>query len=295
VSAAFLLTLALAAPPPDGAALAAELAVLLARQEHLPLAFAAEVMPRLEVVLHDRRGGFAMAFYAPAPTLPEGALSAGAPPSATDGEPVASNGSVATRDASAHLQGAAPLGPPRLVLYEPYYRRGDGTWVEPLDMTPEVVEYWCHALLLAYLHLEVIEGGGDYAAFLRQRAAEHYPEVEPEAGLGLMVTSLAAFGSHVLSLANEIERVHRRRPEADLCGLARARKLHFAAWTRAFGDEEYTGVAGEAGGESYPRRAIAEIDKQAFVKNVLDGRWSGDPELDFGSRLCAASLDESER
>lgn len=295
MSAALLLALAIAGPPSNGADLAAEVAALATRQEHLPLAFAADVLPRLQVVLHEQRGGLAMAFYAPALTLPVSTRTADVTGGDTDGKPAAPEGSEAGPDTAVGVEEAEPLGPPRLMLYEPYYRRTDGAWVEPLEMTPDVVEYWCHALLLAHLHLEVVEGDGEYGAFVRRRAAAYYPEVEPEAAVGLMVTALASFGSHVLSLANEIERARRRRPDADLCGLVRARKLHFAAWARAFGDEEYVGVAGEAAGEAYPRRAIAKADKQAFVQYVLEGRWSGDPEVDFGRRLCAASRDESQR
>lgn len=278
---ALLIALGLAlAPSPR---LGAELAEIAEAQDHLPLAFVSEVAARLDVVLHDRRGGMAMAYYAPA--LPSPAAISDA----------ASEGEVAAPGATAGPGTSTSLTPPRLVLYEPYYRRADGSLRPLLEMTPDVVEYLSHALVLAYLHLEVIESEGEYGAMLERRAAERYPELEPDDALGLVVTALASFGSHVLSLGNEIERLHRRRPEADLCGLLRARKLHFASWARAFEEEEYFGVAAEPGGGSVPRRALSVEDKQLFVKNVLEGRWSGDPDRDFGSRLCAGAAPSARR
>jgi hypothetical protein len=280
VLVALLFGVVLAIPAAD---LGAEVAEVAASQEHLPLYFVGSVAPRLEVVLVERPRGLAMAFYAPLPPAPAPASGASAA------------GGAVEAPASAEARTEGPEAKPRLVLNEPYYRRQDGSWVPPIEMTPDVVEYWSHALLLAHLHLEVIEGDGEYGALLKRRAVELYPEVEADAALGLMVTALASFGSHVLSLANEVERLRRRRPERDLCSLVRGRRLHFASWERAFIEPGYVGVAAEAGGERYPQRAVSIEDRRAFVRHVLDDRWSGDAVQDFGALLCGESKASTEQ
>ena len=179
------------------------------------------------------------------------------------------------------------LDVPRLFLYAPYYRPG-ARMVAVESMPVDVVEYYFHALLEAFLDLERARSASGY---IDERAAERMRSVPPGHRREAYVAALADFGAHALAVANELWRGIRRRQAAgeEPCpGIEQGAAL-FGLWGKIFGAGEYRGRyylrEGDAEGagrwvtsaESLDRR-----DKELFLRQVLEARWSGDVREDFG-------------
>lgn len=257
---ALLLTLTASSVWAPGA-LDRELAVAM-RDEALPLQFARDVADELAIVAHDSRA-WSMAFYLAPERSIEGASGAGAPP-------------------------------PRLALYGPYYLRGLG--LRPIsDMPVDVAEYLFNALLEAHLDRVETPAGGSVGQWVAARADVVMADVPPPYRREALTDALLAFGSHVLSVAHEIERkaMQRRAAGSTLCGALQREIGLFALWRGMFERGAYNGVyvvpdpQGRGPGTAY--RSAGELqrkDKQRLVELLFDDRWSGDPMTDFGGRLC---------
>ena len=226
-----------------------------------PAAWLEPVADRARIVFHDRED-WAMAFYLPP-------------------EPTPAEGGA----------GDAGSDAPRLVLYAPYYLATDGL-AAPRDMPVDVAEYYFHALLELALDLEpaVDEAWG---ARVERRAEKLMAEVPAVQRRSAYLSALADFGAHVLSIANEIDRVARRRRAAggDVCRLLGSPASLFGMWRRSFEGAAYRGrylLPAEEG--SSPRWATSRLalerrDKDALARLILGVEWSGDPARDF-AWLC---------
>ena len=101
------------------------------------------------------------------------------------------------------------------------------------------------------------------------------------------MTANASYGSHLLSLANEVERLERRRRArggSDLCQLIEGRVGLLGFWERAFVGP-FAGSAFDSRGEEVVRW-LADADKRQLVEEVFGGAWRGDAVADFGARYC---------
>jgi hypothetical protein len=168
--------------------------------------------------------------------------------------------------------------------------RGSDYWHEdslqaPLDLQIDKSQPYFEALLEAYLDLFVRSAEGGYAAVLSYRAAAAFSEVPASQQIDAYLDALAAFGSDILTIAIQIDRStkkHRARG-SDLCRFANSHvSTLYTIWRRDFADSQYPGQYRDAGGTWRTTFGfLAPEDKALFVEQVLEGRWSGDPEADF--------------
>ena len=191
------------------------------------------------------------------------------------------------------------MAAPRLFLFAPYYRSETGM-VAIERMPVDVSEHYFHALLEAYLDLEVEHASGIYGAAVAERAAVVMTDVPPRHRREAYLSAVAEFGSHILSLANEVERSEKRQRAAgkDLCALVDHPATLFGLWRRSFHESPYSGgyfLSPEPGSETAAasrwvrsRRFLESRDKELFLQHVLAGFWSGEARSDF-EHLCTSA------
>ena len=194
---------------------------------------------------------------------------------------------------------------PRLFLYAPYYRE-DGRLRPLSDMAIDVAESYLHALFEASLandrralaRLSV----APFVTHAAHRAAELMPEVPPSQRLEAYLVAVREFVSHLLSMANEIERADRRARERqrDLCALLDPPRTLFALWQQSIRKAHYPGrydVATEAEPAEpretlaakewrSTRRGLEPSDKSRVLAELLAGLWTGNAARDFRA-LCS--------
>ena len=187
-------------------------------------------------------------------------------------------------------QGVESL-PGRLVLYAPYYLAPDGLR-DTDDMPVDVAEHYFHALLEASFETSV------YATSVAPRAAELMQDVPGPRRLAAYLSASADFGSHALSIANELHRAARRQAAAgkNLCDLIDHPATLFGSWQRSFAHGLYRGryqppatAENAAPPWATSRAGLETQDKLRFVSEVLDVAWTGDPARDFAD-LCGGSV-----
>ena len=246
--------------------------LVLAESEHLPTGFATEILKELTIRLHRDRS-LAMAFYQPG---------------------------LAPAQAQAEWRGGT------LWLYEPHYPIDASGRLTVAAAPPDVVEYLGYSLLLAYLH-RALADDPELASQIRRRAGAQAPAasidgppserdgleragVVGDAELAAYVLATASFGSHLLSLANEIERSERRRRDSGrggLCPMLRREEGLFSLWVAANSEQQFVGSAFDQNGREVPVAIDAE-DKKLIRDRVFGGFWAGSVARDFGKRYCSA-------
>ncbi|HVS01171.1 MAG TPA: hypothetical protein VMT16_00230 [Thermoanaerobaculia bacterium] len=192
----------------------------------------------------------------------------------------------------AALLPASDGGARRLALYEPFYLRGTRL-VDVADMPVDVAEHYFHALLVAGLERAAGDPASEIGSALRQRAEARMADLPPPHRLEAFVDALASFGSHLLAMANELERqeARRRARSSSLCGHLDRDVPLLRLWEDAFAAAPYPGgyaVAepGAPGRLRYSRATLSPADKRLLVATVLAGRWRGEARADFGPRFC---------
>jgi hypothetical protein len=239
---------------------------------HLPLEFAWPVLARLEVHFHDLPG-FPPALFSTVP-LPflEGRL---------------------------EDEAADPPEPPRPRLYldsRNYLR--DGALIPILDLPVDSSEYLFNALLYAFLQHYYQTAEAAVRAKLEGRAKALLPDLGAETRLEGYLHAVADFGSHALSVANQLERSarHHRSRGTDLCLHFNRPYSLFGLWDRIFTDLPYEAryyqppkKEGEVGRWVETGRGIAVEDKRWLVKTAFQSRWQGSRGEDLAPRYCPAS------
>jgi hypothetical protein len=157
----------------------------------------------------------------------------------------------------------------RLVLHAPHYLRGVSL-VPVVDMPVDASERYFHALLEAHLRREAADPATALGRQLRRGAVRTMRDVPVAARLDAYVDALASFGSHALSVANELERKElQRRDRGGVCPLlAGPRPAPLAV--------------------CFSRAILTPEDKRLLTRRVLRVDWSGSPARDFAPRYCTA-------
>jgi hypothetical protein len=179
----------------------------------------------------------------------------------------------------------------RLVLHAPHYLRGVSL-VPVVDMPVDASERYFHALLEAHLRREAADPASALGRQLRRGAVRTMRDVPVAARLDAYVDALASFGSHVLSVANELERKElQRRDRGGVCPLlAGPRPAPLVAlWRQMFASGRYSGAYLDArGAVCFSRAILTPEDKRLLTRRVLRVDWSGSPARDFAPRYCTA-------
>lgn len=231
----------------------------------LPVDVLAEDARRLFVVYHDLPSA-PMAFYLPPQRL-----------ATMDGAP---DLGLALLSGTGGVERLLPaLEIPRIFLYAPYYRRG-AELAAIREMTLDVAEYLFHALLEAYLDA----AAPTYEPTFSERAAATFGDVPEKHRREAYLASLADFGSHLLSLALELERSIGRQRAAgkDVCLAVRHPGTLFTKWPRLLDDERFRGHYESGGRTVLASGSIERRDKELLVHDILGGRFTGDVRRDFG-------------
>lgn len=182
---------------------------------------------------------------------------------------------------------------PRIFLYAPYYRDGGGL-LPLVEMAVDVAEAYFNALLVATLDRELWRDGSTYRRAILERAEAVMAEAPEPQRVEVYLGALSDFGSHLLSVANEIARADRRARARgrDLCGLLDPPLTLFALWRQSIRDISYRGryrtppdLEGGAVRWLTTRRGLEPLDKALFLEEVLGGAWTGEPARDF-AHLC---------
>lgn len=245
------------------------LAQPLAGVDAVPGSWLRPLAARARVVFHARPD-WAMAFYVP-PAGERGLPSDALPP-------------------------GIAVGPgPRIFLFAPYYLAHDGL-VSSERMSVDVAEYYLHALLDGRLDLESRQPGAAYPAQAAERADLLMQDVPPDLRWSAYLAAASDFGAHVLSIANEIERMARRHEAAgrDLCRSIDQPASLFGLWSWSFASGSYLGhyLISEDGGGALSwrqsRESLARHDKDLLLRSILRVAWSGEPREDF-RQLCPAA------
>ncbi|MCB1036553.1 MAG: hypothetical protein KDD47_22195 [Acidobacteria bacterium] len=234
---------------------------------HLPLEFAGEVAPRLRLQLHQRKD-YLPAHFAPLPLRP------------------------LEEDPNAEVLPQVPT----LYLHRSTYSE-NGRLRAFQELTVDSAEGLFNALLLAYFELEVLASDSDLNQELEAAARERLPGVDPRYRVPALVQGLADFGSHLLSVANQLNRLEARGKARgkDLCPLMNHSGTLFGLWEKIFRDGVYLArfyrPAGEgelSGGWRETSVAISREDKEILLRRVLRTTWTGNRQQDLGSRFCPA-------
>ena len=177
--------------------------------------------------------------------------------------------------------------PDHLALYAPFYLRGHEL-VGLVDMPVDVCEHYVHALLEAHLRRQLAQPATPVARAIRERAPAAMPDVPRERQVEAYVDALASFGSHLLSVANELERKdEQRRDRGGLCPLLDRPLPLIALWDRMFTSEAYPGsYEGPGGRVLLSRSVLASEDKRFLLDAVLRSPWKGRVREDLGPRYC---------
>jgi len=232
--------------------------------QRVPLAQLAASSRRLWLVLHQRQD-WPRAFYA-RPNLrlaPEQQQAAGLDPRA-----------------------AMPV--PRLLVYAPFYVE-DGYLKALPGMAVDVADIYLAALFEAYLD-EQLRSASPYGAELSARAVAMLDDVPAAQRPAALASALADFGAHLTMIALQVEQLAGRRDSPrELCPLVRNRVALFGAWERNFGAGgfpiQYRATGGSSQDWQTSSARLSSSDKRRFIDAALEGRWTGDPGLDF-SWLC---------
>jgi|GEM_PF-5291666 len=267
---------------------------LLVAEDRLPLAFARTITPRL-VLLEHSNATFSSAFYVPLPPpeeRQEGAVVPPRNPTATE------EGNPAPR---------VPEGiqiPPRaegllFVNSAAYATNADNSlatgWKSLAELPVDSTEYLFHALLQAYLELEILPGQGPFAEQLERRAAQRMAAIPPAERLAAYVEALSSFGAHTLAVANELERLAQRQSArgGDICQNLERPGTLFALWPRIFTDGQYTGryyrpgsAEGAVGKWVETGITLDREDKALFLHHILEDWWGEDPATGMQRRYC---------
>jgi hypothetical protein len=196
-------------------------------------------------------------------------------------------------DVAAAYEPAAGGAPARLRLYAPYYVRG--VELRPvLDLQVDLAENLFHALLASHLERRLAPAGGELAVELRRRAEATMADVPPPARLAAYLDAQAAFGAHVLAVANELDRHEARRRVAggSLCPLLGRPLPLLQLWENMLaGDAGYAGAYVTRGphGEArtrFSRAVLGREDKQLMLARVLEAPWTGSVVSDLAPRYC---------
>jgi hypothetical protein len=176
----------------------------------------------------------------------------------------------------------------RLQLHGPFYLRG-ATLVPVAEMPIDIAEYYFNALLEAHLQRQIGHPGTALGREIRQRAAATMTDVPLEHRVEAYVDALASFGSHLLSVANELERKHvQRASRGGLCPLLDRDVPLLRLWERIFSSARYPGAyLAAAGSVRWSRAVLTARDKQLMLESVLGSEWNGSVHQDLAPRYCA--------
>lgn len=184
----------------------------------------------------------------------------------------------------------------------------------PLD----VAEYLFHSLVEAWLE-EQRRAASDFHGLARQRAAILMAAAPTEVQLSAYLRAVADYSSQLLAVAHEIERTRRRWQQQgrDPCDLLKPEIPLMRLWQRLSGMAQFRGrylrgkpvestaatvaPGGEAAAAEWAWQwvgttgALQAVDKELINRFLFDGRWTGDPMLDFAD-LCPSggAMDEGE-
>lgn len=182
---------------------------------------------------------------------------------------------------------------PRIFLYAPVYRPDRELKSFP-EQAVDTAEKYFHALLELYLDRQLQQPRSWFRQLAEERAAAVMDDVPEDQRLATYADAAGAFAAHLLSIAHEIARAHRRaeRRGEDLCALLEPPRTLFALWQRSIDSAIYPGMynppADPQGGSpavATSRRGLASIDKQRILEVLFDDRWTGKPAHDF-AHLC---------
>jgi hypothetical protein len=182
---------------------------------------------------------------------------------------------------------AAPQTPDRLALYAPFYLRGLAL-VPVVEMPVDVCEGYFNALLQAHLRRQLGRPASEVGWQIRQQAPLAMPDVPRAQQVEAYLDALASFGSHVLSVANELERKEvQRRGRGGLCPLLGRQLPLMRLWERMFATDGYPGAYVDAGGRvRFSRAVLRPEDKRFVVEQVLRSPWRGSVAADHAPRYC---------
>jgi len=201
------------------------------------------------------------------------------------------------RDASgapaAYLQADA-TGPARLALYGPYYL--NGLALRPVDDMPvDVCESYFYALLDAYLRRQVGLPRSWLGHELQRRAELTMVDVPRAHRVEAYLDAQASFGAHLLAVANELDRIDRRRHERgrSLCRVLDRPLPLVELWESILGAAPYFGAYFEGsplGDEAvhWSRSTLTAADKRFLLDSVLHTHWSDrSARSDLEARYCS--------
>lgn len=186
-----------------------------------------------------------------------------------------------------------PRGP-TLYLYGPVYAP-EGRLVPMKELAVDSAEGLFNALLLAYFELEILASDSPLRRTIYASSRERLPDLALEHQVPAFVQALSDFGSHVLTVANQLNVLEARsRAEGkDLCHLLERPATLFGLWEGMFQQGRYLArfyrpaAEGELrGGWTETSVAISPEDKKILTREVLRKDWVGTREKDLKHRFC---------
>lgn len=219
----------------------------------------------------------------PSPPLPEQTAGASEGP--------ATKGAAADDQEDAQLVAVVELPPRLLVLGRLYAPEGR---LRPLaDLPVDAAEYLLHALFEALLdRLQQQEPAPPWLLAAEQTFADLPLERRREAA----IEAFADFGSHLVSLASEIDkRVGDPARGAALCSAAARGVGLFALWTGSFERQPFpasyyrvgSAEPGALPGERiYSAVSLSRALREQFVAEVIKRPWRGEPRADLMGEIC---------
>ena len=201
---------------------------------------------------------------------------------------------------------------PRMRYAAAVFLADEGGFLPRHRLGLDVVEYWTHGLVLAWL-TEQRRREAPYVRLADQRAKLVMPEVPPELRLQVYLEAVADFAAQAVSVAHEVDRTRRRWQQLgrDLCVLRQPEIPLMRHWRRLFEQASFRGLypleasqVGQGSSEwgdgarttdrpddvdeprwATTRQGLGKADKDLVLRYLFSGRWQGDPEVDFVS-LC---------
>lgn len=167
---------------------------------------------------------------------------------------------------------------PRLYLYRPLFLVG-GRLPDFSGLAVDTSSGYFEALLERQFERRLAKP--EFAARAKARADQLFAEVAEERRLGVYGSTLAEFGGHLMSIANELARAKRRG--VDICPREKSLPL-LDHWRRAFEETPFAGSHTPAGSfEPLLTRAVLAREDKLFGAAELLGRarWKGDPVADL--------------
>lgn len=169
---------------------------------------------------------------------------------------------------------------PRLYLYRPHYLGSPGRLVDFSGLAVDTASGYFEALLERQFERRLRQP--PFAARTQERADLLFPEVPSEDRLEVYGATLAEFGGHLLSIANELARAKRRG--VAICPRDKSIPL-LEHWRRAFEGGQFPGSYTPPGTlePALTRRLLEREDKELAAAELLGRfRWKGDPVADLG-------------